>query len=129
MTVLSQEPVEIVAAEEAVNYPKKDTYQNFIFSKWKRSIILLVSIFIIGQLFSFGIHVSIQKIDMDEIVENVLGENAANIVRWLGSEGQAWGVFLEESGLKDTVYSAVGMVKEKVEETIDPFVWWDPTTW
>lgn len=127
--MLSQEPAETKTVENAVAYPKRDARQTFLFAKWKKGVALIVAIFLLGQLFSFGVHVSIKKWDTDEIVEDVFGENIANVVRWLGSEGQAWGVFLDESGLKDTVYEAVGMVKDEVEDIIDPFVWYDPRTW
>ena len=121
MSVLSQEPAESKTDEDAVNYPKRNAHQNFLFTKWKRGIVFILSVFIIGQLFSFGIHVSMKKWEIDGIVEEITGENLANVVRWLGSEGRAWSVFLDESGLKDTVYNAVGVIKSEVEEIIDPF--------
>ena len=129
MAVLSQEPAEIKTAVDAVIYPKRDAHQSFLFSKWKKGLAFLIALFMMGQLFSFGVHVSMKKWDVDEIIEDIIGENVANVVRWLGSEGQAWGIFLDESGLKDTVYEAVGVVKEEIEEIIDPFVWYDPRTW
>ncbi|MCK5617494.1 hypothetical protein KAR91_87330 [Candidatus Pacearchaeota archaeon] len=129
MTILSQEPAEIVNKETAVSYPKRNSYQTYLFLKWKRGLLYLMAIFLIGQLFSFGVHVSMAKWDIDEHIEDVLGENIANVVRWLGSEGRAWSVFLDESGLKDTVYQSVGVVQEEIEEIVDPFVWFDPWTW
>ena len=129
MTILLQEPAETVNQETAVNYPKRNTYQSFLFSKWKRGLLYLIALFMIGQLFSFGVHVSIEKWDADEHIEDILGENVANVVRWLGSEGRAWSVFLDESGMKETVYDVVGIVQEEIEEIIDPFVWYDPWTW
>ena len=77
----------------------------------------MIAIFLIGQLFSFGVYVSIEKWDADEHIEDILGENVANVVRWLGSEGMAWNVFLDESGLKDTVYDVVGIMEEEIEES------------
>ncbi len=129
MSILSQEPVETVGNETAVNYPKRNSYQTYLFLKWKRGVLYLIALFLIGQLFSFGVHVSIEKWEVDEIAEEYTGENIANVIRWLGSEGRAWNVFLEESGLRDTVYDAVGIVEEEIEEIIDPFVWYDPWTW
>ncbi|MCK5345375.1 MAG: hypothetical protein KAR20_18320 [Candidatus Heimdallarchaeota archaeon] len=129
MAILSQEPVETVDNEAAVNYPKRNSYQSYLFLKWKRGILFLIAIFLIGQLFSFGVHVAIAKWDVDEFTEEIFGENVANVVRWLGSEGRAWSVFLDESGMKGIVYDAVGVVKEEVEDIIDPFVWYDPRTW
>lgn len=129
MTVLSQEPAETVNKEPAVYYPKRNSYQSYLFLRWKKGLLYLMAIFLIGQLFSFGVHVSMAKWDIDEHIEDVLGENIANVVRWLGSEGRAWSVFLDESGLKDTVYQSVGVVQEEIEEIIDPFVWYDPWTW
>jgi len=130
MAVLSQEPTaEKEVNEAAVSYPKRNTYQSFLFLKWKRAVLYLIAIFLMGQLFSFGVYVSIEKWDIDEIAEEYTGENIANVVRWFGSEGRAWSVFLDESGMKDTVYNVVGVVKEEIEEVIDPFSWYDPTTW
>lgn len=127
--ILSQEPTEIKTSENEVPYPKRNSYQSFLHQKWKVGILLLISLFLVGQLFSFGIHVSIEKWEVDEIAEEYTGENIANVIRWLGSEGRAWNVFLDESGLKETVYDAVGIVKEEIEEIVDPFAWYDPTTW
>ena len=129
MAILSQEPVETVDNEAAVNYPKRNSYQSYLFLKWKKGILYLIALFLIGQLFSFGVHVSIEKWEVDEIAEEYTGENIANVIRWLGSEGRAWNVFLDESGLRETVYDTVGIVREKVEKIVDPFVWYDPWTW
>jgi hypothetical protein len=129
MATLSQEPLEVVPEEEVVNYPSRDSHQSYLFYRWKRKILYIMALFIIGQFFSFGIHVSIKKWEVDQITEEILGENVANVVRWLGSEGRAWSVFLDESGLEGVVYDAVGIVKEEIEEIIDPFTWYDPRTW
>ncbi len=127
--MLSQEPAETVEQKTTVDYPKRNSYQSYLHQKWKVGILLVLSLFLIGQLFSFGVHVSIEKWDVDEIAEEYTGENIANVIRWLGSEGRAWNVFLDESGLRETVYDVVGIVQEEVEEIIDPFVWYDPWTW
>ena len=131
MSILSQEPTvnSTTDPETTVNYPKRDTHQSYLFLKWKRNILFLAALFIMGQLFSFGVHVSIAKWDVDEIIEEYAGGDIANVVRWVGSEGRAWSVFLDESGMKGAVYNAVGVVKEEIEEIIDPFVWYDPRTW
>lgn len=129
MKVLSQEPVETTDKKTEVNYPKRNSYQSYLFLKWKKGLLWLIAIFLVGQLFSFGVYVSIEKWEVDEIAEEYIGENVANVIRWLGSEGRAWGVFLDESGLEETVYDAVGIVKEEIEEIVDPFEWYDPTTW
>lgn len=129
MKILSQEPDHKIKQESVVSYPKRNTYQNHLFLKWKRGILWLMAIFFIGQLFSFGVHVSNEKWEVDEVVEEYIGENIANVIRWLGSEGRAWSVFLDESGLKDTVYDAIGIIQDEVEQIVDPFKWYDPTTW
>lgn len=127
--MLSQEPAETVKTENVVPYPNRDAHASYMRRKWTVRIIFLIILFLAGQTFSFGVHVSMERWESDEIIEDILGENVAYVVRWLGSEGRAWGVFLEESGLKETVYDAVGMVKEEVEDIIDPFNWYDPRTW